>query len=128
MGPVRQRAAAPVLALATTPIGVFIALEVQLAAITVVLVILLVLERSLAQRKDGGPATQDSRARRIDGASMSLYSSSNCAIDAAADPAGAANRPRIHGLRRGGPIGHGPAARGAFHWPGYPERCGRMEA
>jgi len=45
MGPVRPRAAAAVLALATTPIGAFIALEVQLAVITAFLVLLLVLEQ-----------------------------------------------------------------------------------
>jgi low temperature requirement protein LtrA len=50
MGPVRARAATAVLALATTPIGAFIALEVQLAVITVVLVLLLVLERRPASR------------------------------------------------------------------------------
>ena len=49
-GPVRPRAATAVLALATTPIGAFIALEVQLAVITVVLVLLLVLERRPASR------------------------------------------------------------------------------
>jgi low temperature requirement protein LtrA len=45
MGPVRPRAAAAVLALATTPIGAFVALEVQLAVITLVLVMMLVLEQ-----------------------------------------------------------------------------------
>jgi low temperature requirement protein LtrA len=44
-GPVRLRAAAAVLALATTAIGALIALEVQLAVITAVLVGMLVLER-----------------------------------------------------------------------------------
>jgi hypothetical protein len=42
---VRPRAAAAVLALATTPIGAFIALEAQLAVITAFLVLLLVLEQ-----------------------------------------------------------------------------------
>ena len=49
MGPVRPRAATAVLALATTPIGAFIALEVQLAVITVVLVLMLVLEQRLTE-------------------------------------------------------------------------------
>jgi hypothetical protein len=71
MGPVRPRAAAAVLALATTPIGAFIALEVQLAMITVVLVMMLVLEQRPAPRNDGGPAAPDSAAGRIDGTSLS---------------------------------------------------------
>jgi hypothetical protein len=48
--PVRPRAAAAALALATTPIGAFIALEVQLVVITVLLVTMLVLERRPALR------------------------------------------------------------------------------
>jgi len=45
LGPVRLRAAAAVLALATTPIGALVALEAQLIVITVVLVAALWLER-----------------------------------------------------------------------------------
>jgi low temperature requirement protein LtrA len=48
-GPARPRAATAVLALATTPIGAFIALEVQLAVITVMLVLLLMLEQRTAE-------------------------------------------------------------------------------
>jgi low temperature requirement protein LtrA len=44
IGPVRLRAAAAVVALATIPVGALVALEVQLIAITVVLVATLVLE------------------------------------------------------------------------------------
>ncbi len=44
-GPVRGRAAAAVLALATTAVGALVALEAQLAVITAVLVAMLVLER-----------------------------------------------------------------------------------
>lgn len=45
IGPVRLRIAAAVLALATMPIGILVALEVQLAVVTVLLVVMLVLER-----------------------------------------------------------------------------------
>jgi low temperature requirement protein LtrA len=44
LGPVRLRVVAAVVALATTPIGVLVALEVQLIAVTVLLVVMLVLE------------------------------------------------------------------------------------
>jgi low temperature requirement protein LtrA len=66
-GPVRPRAAVAVLALATTPIGAFVVLEVQVAMITVMLVMMLVLERYPAARESGAPATRDSAVRRIDG-------------------------------------------------------------
>ncbi len=45
IGPVRLRVTAAVLALATMPIGILVALEVQLAVVTVLLVVMLVLER-----------------------------------------------------------------------------------
>src|SRR5215467_5845349 len=44
LGPVRLRAAAAVLALATTAIGALVALEVQLIVITGLLVVMLILE------------------------------------------------------------------------------------
>jgi len=47
LGPVRLRAGTAVLALATAPIGVFAALEVQLVVITLLLVLLLMLEGGL---------------------------------------------------------------------------------
>jgi len=50
LGPVRMRVTAAVLALATTPIGALVALEVQLIVITVLLVVMLILEPTPAQR------------------------------------------------------------------------------
>jgi low temperature requirement protein LtrA len=50
LGPVRMRVTAAVLALATAPIGALVALEVQLIVITVLLVVMLILEPTPAQR------------------------------------------------------------------------------
>jgi low temperature requirement protein LtrA len=55
LGPTRLRTAAAVAALATTPIGILIAIEAQLAVLLLVLVVLLVVERRSAA--EDGPLT-----------------------------------------------------------------------
>lgn len=54
IGPVRLRAAAAVLALATAPVGAFVALEVQVAVLTVLLAGALVLESTQSPRDSVG--------------------------------------------------------------------------
>jgi low temperature requirement protein LtrA len=55
IGPVRLRAVAAALALATTAIGALMALEVQLIVITVLLVVILILERRESPLRRSGP-------------------------------------------------------------------------
>jgi low temperature requirement protein LtrA len=52
-GPWRHRAAAAVLSLATMPIGVFVALEVQIVVVTVLLVVMLALESNRTPGRGG---------------------------------------------------------------------------